>query len=39
MRTRERKAREQGVPDGELIYRSVRQDGEHALSQSSATLM
>ena len=35
----ESKAHDEGVPEGERIYRSVRQDGEHALSQTSTTLM
>jgi formate/nitrite transporter FocA (FNT family) len=35
----ERKAKEEGVPEGALIYRSVRQDGEYALEQSSVELM
>jgi len=35
----EKKAKEEGVPEGDLIYRSVRQDGEFALQQSSAELM
>jgi formate/nitrite transporter FocA (FNT family) len=35
----EERAREEGVPEGELIYRSVRQDGDFALDQSSSELM
>jgi len=35
----ERKAKDEGVPEGDLIYRSVRQDGEYALQQSSVELM
>lgn len=35
----EEKARDEGVPEGDLIYRSVRQDGEHALRQTSRDLM
>jgi formate-nitrite transporter family protein len=35
----ERKAKEQGVPEGDLIYRSVRQDGEYALQQTSSELL
>jgi formate/nitrite transporter FocA (FNT family) len=34
----ERKAKEEGVPEGDLIYRSVRQDGEYALARSSFEL-
>jgi len=37
-RDQEEKARQEGVPEGELIYRSVRQDGEHALSLPSMEL-
>jgi formate/nitrite transporter FocA (FNT family) len=36
---KEARAKEEGVPEGDVIYRSVRQDGEYALSQSSSTLM
>src|SRR5690242_9158022 len=35
----ERKAKDEGVPEGDLIYRSVRQDGEYELQQTSSTLM
>jgi formate/nitrite transporter FocA (FNT family) len=35
----EHKAAEQGVPEGELIYRSIRQDGEYALGQTTMELM
>lgn len=35
----ERKAKDEGVPEADLIYRSVRQDGEHALSRTSPELM
>jgi hypothetical protein len=35
----EEKAKEEGVPEGEVIYRSVRQDGEHALGLSSGALI
>jgi formate/nitrite transporter FocA (FNT family) len=35
----ERKAKDKGVPEGDLIYRSVRQDGEYALEQSGPELM
>jgi formate/nitrite transporter FocA (FNT family) len=34
----ERKASKKGVPEGETIYRSVRQDGEHALLKPPADL-
>ena len=34
----ERKAQNEKVPEGDLIYRSVRQDGEFALEQSSLEL-
>ena len=34
----EEKAEERGTPPGELIYRSVRQDGDHTLSQRNADL-
>jgi len=36
---KEKKAKEEGVPEGEIIYRSVRQDGEYALCQTSSTLI
>jgi formate/nitrite transporter FocA (FNT family) len=35
----EHRAKEEGVPEGDLIYRSVRQDGEHALRMGSPDLM
>jgi len=35
----EQKAKDEGVPEGDLIYRSVRQDGEYALRQPSVDLM
>jgi formate-nitrite transporter family protein len=35
----EENAKNQGVPEGELIYRSVRQDGEYALDLTSSELM
>ena len=38
-RSQEERARAEGVAEGELIYRSVRQDVEHALSQPTAVLM
>jgi len=34
----EREAKKKGVPEGDLIYRSVRQDGEYALHETSSTL-
>jgi formate/nitrite transporter FocA (FNT family) len=34
----EHEAKKQGVPEGELIYRSVRQDGEYALQRRSVDL-
>jgi formate/nitrite transporter FocA (FNT family) len=35
---KEAKAGEEHVPEGEVIYRAIRQDGDHALSESSASL-
>jgi formate/nitrite transporter FocA (FNT family) len=35
----EARAKDKGVPEGELIYRSVRQDGNHALELTAAELM
>ena len=35
---KEREAAEHGVPEGEVVYRSVRQDGDHTLAQPSADL-
>ena len=37
--TQEHKAEEEKVPEGDLIYRSVRQDGEYALNETSSALM
>ena len=37
-RDKERKASEEHVPEGELIYRAIRQDGDHALCLSSREL-
>jgi formate-nitrite transporter family protein len=34
----EKKAERHGVPEGELVYRSVRQDGDHALQCTSGEL-
>jgi len=38
-KSQEERARQEGVPEGELIYRSVRQDGEYALRQPSSVLI
>src|SRR3954469_13936381 len=35
---KEAKAGEQHIPEGEVIYRAIRQDGDHALGESSAAL-
>ena len=35
---KEAKAGEQHIPEGEVIYRAIRQDGDHALAESSAAL-
>ena len=35
----EHKAHDEGVPEGDLIYRSVRHDGEHALGMRSIDLL
>jgi formate/nitrite transporter FocA (FNT family) len=35
----ESEAKKQGVPEGDLIYRSVRQDGEYALEETSSALL
>src|SRR4051812_40008821 len=35
---KERKAADHGVPEGEVVYRSVRQDGDHTLAQPSVDL-
>jgi formate/nitrite transporter FocA (FNT family) len=32
------KAKEEHIPEGEVIYRAIRQDGEHALGETSASL-
>jgi formate-nitrite transporter family protein len=34
----EEKALEEGIPEGEIIYRSVRQDGKHTLDASTSAL-
>src|SRR5438105_15316759 len=35
---KEAKAGQEHIPEGEVIYRAIRQDGEHALAESSASL-
>lgn len=35
---KEAKAGEEHIPEGEVIYRAIRQDGDHALGESSASL-
>lgn len=36
---KERKAQEEHIPEGEVIYRAIRSDGDHALSMSNAELV
>ena len=36
-REREAKAGDEHIPEGEVIYRAVRQDGDDALGESSAS--
>ena len=35
---KEAKAEDEHIPEGEVIYRAIRQDGDHALEESSASL-
>jgi len=35
---KEAKAGDEHIPEGEVIYRAIRQDGDHALAESSASL-
>ena len=35
---KEAKAEDEHIPEGEVIYRAIRQDGDHALGESSASL-
>jgi formate/nitrite transporter FocA (FNT family) len=35
---KESKAEDEHIPEGEVIYRAIRQDGEHALGETSASL-
>jgi formate-nitrite transporter family protein len=37
-RDKESKAREESIPEGELIYRAVRQDGDDTLARTSSAL-
>src|SRR3954469_10171753 len=38
-RGQEEKAQEEHVPEGEIIYRAIRKDGDHALGLSNAELL